>query len=429
MWNKTFERLQRKLTFVYAFIFGALILVVVLVAYAFVWWAIVAHEKSELVRQIYHEGEEWVSSKEPPCSDAAVKEGRMLAYFVGPDGETVLINQLDTTPRGRTLWANKSAWPKELDTARVIRVHGIENHHERYRYLAAVAPVWDGNTLVGTLYMFKNIEFYYEAAYRTLFYLLCISLALFMGVCLFGYWLAGRNIKPIKNAYERQMQFTADASHEMRTPLSVMNLAVEGALEDDESQYSEFTKESLYMMKSEVKRLTRLTADLMELARSDGGMQQIAMNPVDVTTLCRDVGTRMMTLAKKKGLDVAMDIEEGLFITGDEEKINQLLVILLDNAIKYSGDTGTITVTAKKEHHDIVVAVGDEGCGIADDEKKKIFDRFYRVDKARSRGQGGLGLGLSLAWAIIKQHHATIHVADNTPRGTIMEVRFLERQA
>ena len=131
------------MTCLYATIFGILILSIVAAAYTFIWWEILAHEKETLVAKIYHEGEEWVESEEPPCSEAAVRSGKMLAYLVDAEGTRVILIQLGTGEAGQELMSHKDDWPKELNTARLLRMHGANG--ERYRYLAAVAPVIDAD--------------------------------------------------------------------------------------------------------------------------------------------------------------------------------------------------------------------------------------------------------------------------------------------
>lgn len=422
MWNKPFEKLRRQMTCVYAAIFGVLILLIVAAAYTFIWWEILAHEKDNLIAQIYHEGEEWVETREVPCSEAAIRSGKMFAYFVDADGATVILNQLGTGEAGKALLRHKGDWPKQLDSSRLLRMHGTSG--ERYRYLAAVAPVLDGDKRVGTLYMFKNMEFYYEAAYKTLFWLLCMALVLYMAACYFGYWLAGRNIRPISEMYARQKQFTADASHEMRTPLAVMKLAVQGLREDEDSRLSEFAKESVEMLDSEADRLSRLTENLMTLARSDEDNLPAYTEQVDMTALCHKVAAQLALLAEQKQIVLKQELQADLSVQGDELALSRLLIILLDNALKYSAAKTTVTLRGARVKEHLVIEVRDEGCGISDEDKTRVFDRFYRVDKARSRSQGGLGLGLSLAWAIVHQHGGSIEAFDNQPQGTVMYVQL-----
>lgn len=422
MWNKPFEKLRRRMTCVYAAIFGVLILAIVAAAYTLIWWEILANEKTNLIAQIYHEGEEWIESEEPPCSQAAMSSGKMFAYFVAPDGKTVILNQLGDGDVGKALLSHQSDWPQNMEGTHLIRMRGANG--ERYRYLAAVAPVLDGDKRVGTLYMFKNMEFYYQAAYKTLFWLLCMALVLYMAACYFGYWLAGRNILPISQMYERQKQFTADASHEMRTPLAVMKLAVQGLREDEDSRLSEFAKESVEMLDSEADRLSRLTENLMTLARSDEDNLPAYTEQVDMTALCHKVAAQLALLAEQKQIVLKQEIQADLSVYGDELALSRLLIILIDNALKYSSAKTTVTLRGARVKAQMVIEVRDEGCGISDEDKQRIFDRFFRVDKARSRSQGGLGLGLSLAWAIVQQHGGSIKVLDNKPKGTIMYVQL-----
>lgn len=422
MWNKPFEKLRRQMTCVYAAIFGVLILLIVAAAYTFIWWEILAHEKDNLIAQIYHEGEEWAETREAPCSEAAIRSGKMFAYFVDADGATVILNQLGNGEAGQALLRHKGDWPKQLDSSRLLRMNGTSG--ERYRYLAAVAPVLDGDKRVGTLYMFKNMEFYYEAAYKTLFWLLCMALVLYMAACYFGYWLAGRNIRPISEMYARQKQFTADASHEMRTPLAVMKLAVQGLREDEDSRLGEFAKESVEMLDSEADRLSRLTENLMTLARSDEDNLPLYTEQVDMTGLCHKVAAQLALLAEQKQIVLKQELQAELSVQGDELALSRLLIILLDNALKYSAAKTTVTLRGARVKEHLVIEVRDEGCGISDEDKTRVFDRFYRVDKARSRSQGGLGLGLSLAWAIVHQHGGSIEAFDNKPQGTVMYVQL-----
>lgn len=423
MWNKPFEKLRRQMTCVYAVLFGVLILAVVAAAYTFIWWEILAHEKANLIAQIYHEGEEWIESKEAPCSQAAISSGKMFAYFVAADGKTVILDQLGQGDVGKAILRHQADWPQEMDSSRLLRMHG-NGKGERYRYLAGVAPVMDKEKKIGTLYMFKNMDFYYYAAFKTLFLLLCMAGVLYIGTCFIGYWLAGRNILPISRMYEKQKQFTADASHEMRTPLAVMKLAVEGLKGDDESKLSPFAQESVNMLGSEADRLSRLTENLMTLARSDEDNLPVYTTQVDLTQLCQKVSAQLELLFAQKEIKLVSKVQDNLSLLGDEMALSRLLIILLDNACKYSPSHTTVTLRAVSVKEQLVLEVRDEGCGVSDEDKRKIFDRFFRVDKARSRSQGGLGLGLSLAWAIVHQHGGSIKVLDNKPQGTIMYVKL-----
>lgn len=430
MWNKLVENLRRRMTCMYAAIFAVLILVIVAVAYTFIWWAILDHEKQSLVLQAQHEVEEWLNSGEAPCSESSIRSGRMLAYFVGDDGKTIILDQLGDGPQGRAIIDHRQDWPSAANSSRMLRMHGVgEDAASRYRYLAAVTPVRRESEDIGRLYMFKNVEFYYTAAFDTLFKVLCIAAFMLLLACYFGYWLAGRTILPVSRMYARQQQFTADASHEMRTPLAVMRLAVKGLQEDEDSSYSDFARESLAMVADETERMSRLTENLMELAHGNQGEMYAVAADVDMSALCRRVAKQLELVCAAKGQLLRAEIADGLHLQGDEAALNRLLIILLDNASKYAPEKTAITLLAQFRGGSLLLEVRDEGCGVSDADKQKVFDRFYRVDKARSRSQGGLGLGLSLAQAIVRRHKGSIRLLDNKPCGTVAQVLLpLNRQ-
>ena len=373
MWSKVFEHLRQRMTCIYAAIFGVLILLIVFAAYTFIWWNVLQHEKDELVAKIYHEAEEWVDSGEEPCSAVSVREGSMLAYFVSPDGKTVVLDQLGQGKIREGLFKHRGDWPKKLDTARMLNNRVYDEKGNAHRYLAALAPVLRGDKLEGHLYMFKDMEFYYQAAFTTLFKLLCVAVLLFALACYFGYWLAGRNIQPISEMYGRQMQFTADASHEMRTPLAVMALATQGLKEDEESRYSDFAKESIEMLQNETQRMSRLTENLMALARGDEGNAPVPMQMVNITELCARVGQQLKLLAQEKGIALRTHVDDSLELLGDETALNRLLIILLDNAIKYSPAATNIDFIVTKSKNNVLFVVQDEGCGISDEDKEKVL--------------------------------------------------------
>lgn len=178
------------------------------------------------------------------------------------------------------------------------------------------------------------------------------------------------------------------------------------------------------MLDSEADRLSRLTENLMTLARSDEDNLPAYTEQVDMTALCHKVATQLALLAEQKQIVLKQEIQADLSVQGDELALSRLLIILLDNALKYSAAKTTVTLRGARVKEHLVIEVRDEGCGISDEDKTRVFDRFYRVDKARSRSQGGLGLGLSLAWAIVHQHGGSIEAFDNQPQGTVMYVQL-----
>ena len=423
MSNKIFNNLRKRMTLQYSLIFGAIILVIVFATYALTWWSLVAIEKQELHDKVIHEAEEWVNSREAPVNEKELYTCKMLAYFVGPDNKTVILDQLTSTNPGKLLLEKRSAWPSVngSDTL-MLRCHNNEGKH--YRYLISVCEVKEKNQLVGYLYMFEDMEVYYLAGLNTFKTLSLLFVVLFCLACQGSYYLAGKNLKPISQAYDKQKQFTADASHEMRTPLAVMKLAVQGINSDEESKLSGFTQDTLGMLEQEVDRLTRLTENLMTLARSDNNKLTPQFTDILLSDLCMRVFNQLQIIAAEKNIIIRQQISPNLCIHGEQESLTRLLIILLDNAIKYSEPNTEINFSLTAQKNNVLIKIADQGIGIKPEDKEQIFERFYRVDKARSRSMGGLGLGLSLAKAIVNQHNGKIWIEDNKPQGSIFNVQL-----
>ncbi|KNZ43038.1 sensor histidine kinase [Acetobacterium bakii] len=255
-----------------------------------------------------------------------------------------------------------------------------------------------------------------------------ISIAVLVGASLSflgGYFLSGRSLIPIKKGVQRQQEFLADASHELRTPIAVIQTNLEVVkTSGDETVDSQMTwVDNAY---DEVTRMGRIVEDLMFLARADSGDVVIQKESIDLTYLIKNVTEKMAPLAGKRGIYFINTLDDDLIMAGDEKQITQLLVILLDNAIKYSNENTSIQILGKQDHLGITVEVMDQGIGIAPDEIDRVFQRFYRVDKARSKTEGGTGLGLAIAKWIVDEHHGGILIESEENKGTKIILHFNE---
>ncbi len=236
-----------------------------------------------------------------------------------------------------------------------------------------------------------------------------------------GSFLAQKTMIPIVNAWKKQRQFVEDASHELRTPLTVIQSQLELILKAPEAKV--INKAShLGAALSETRRLTRLVADLLTLARSDSNIIEIEKKPIDMYTLIKKVTEPYIEIAHMEYKYIKVNLEENLIINCDEERIYQLIVILLDNALKYTCKHGNIEINVKKKDNKCNIVVKDDGVGIKEGERELIFERFYRGDKSRGRETGGTGLGLSIAKWIVLKHGGTIRAHENCPKGTSIEV-------
>jgi signal transduction histidine kinase len=238
-----------------------------------------------------------------------------------------------------------------------------------------------------------------------------------------GLFLANRALIPIQRSWEKQSQFVADASHELRTPLSVIQTHLE-LLFRHPSNTIEQESETIFKSLSEVKRVNKLVEELLTLARSDSNEKLINPALISIHELLRFIIEQFEPIASMKDIRIEDSIDDNLQYFGDKQRIHQLFVILLDNALKFTPSAGVVRIICKKESHFIRITIQDSGIGISDEDLPHIFDRFYRSDKGRTRSTGGTGLGLSIAKWIVDAHHGHIHVESSLKKGTKFIIKF-----
>jgi two-component system OmpR family sensor kinase len=231
----------------------------------------------------------------------------------------------------------------------------------------------------------------------------------------------------LEDAFEQQRRFMADASHELRTPLAIVRGESEVALAKDNRPTEDY-QASLAIVHDESKRLTKIVEDLFTLARADAGQLQARFAPVYLDEIVGDCVRSISVLAQKKQVRLNFSSDAEMPLNGDESLLRRLFLNLLDNAIKYNRDSGTVSVICLKNTESFLVEIIDSGAGIPYAEQTHIFDRFYRVDKARSRIEetetSGAGLGLSIARWITEIHHGTIKIVSSDTSGSVFAVEF-----
>lgn len=278
--------------------------------------------------------------------------------------------------------------------------------------------------IIGVVYLGKDISALYRGAAKYAYFLLMLALVALILAGILGYYLSGCVIRPMQNAYEKQRQFTADASHELRTPLSVIMSSAD-LLYNDPSIESPFLKQVIADVKDEVKKMSKLVGDLLVIARNDNNAEKLNLQDFDLSGSLQQVVRNMQPVAEKKQIEIQDNVPEGIVCHGDEQKIKQLILILVDNAVKYTPENGCIKVSAQiLKNKKIRFSVADNGIGLNEEDKAKIFERFYRVDKARSRAMGGSGLGLAIAKDIIDGHKGFIYVESQLGKGTTFTVEL-----
>lgn len=229
----------------------------------------------------------------------------------------------------------------------------------------------------------------------------------------------------LESAHTAQQRFTADASHELRTPLTVLRGEIEVALRKPRS--SDEYRDVLISNKEEIERLSRLTENMLALAHVDVGDAITQRELVNVSEVCSTVTAKLQSLATEKQITLHHEdsTTEPLSVNGDRIALERIMQNLVENAVRYSPAGESVTARVSKHEHHIQIEVIDTGGGIAPEHLPHLFERFYRVDKARSRAHGGSGLGLSIVKALVEAHGGSVSVASEVGRGSTFTVRLL----
>jgi heavy metal sensor kinase len=223
-------------------------------------------------------------------------------------------------------------------------------------------------------------------------------------------------IARLENSFKRMAEFTADASHELKTPICALKGEAEVLLSKERT--SEEYQEGLAHFIERFDQLNRMINDLILLSKTDSSQVELKMNPVRLDLLINDIGDLFQVLAEQKNIALSIEPSQETVVMGDKLRLQQLFINLIDNAIKFTPEKGSIWITSEKNGGDVLVKVTDTGIGITVEEQENIFKRFYRVDKSRSKETGGVGLGLSIAGWIAHAHKGRIEVKSEFNKGS-----------
>jgi heavy metal sensor kinase len=229
-----------------------------------------------------------------------------------------------------------------------------------------------------------------------------------------------RMLERLDRAFQRERRFVSDVSHELRTPLTALRGRIEVTLNRPRSR-AEY-EETLHVLESEVGRLTRLSEDLLLLARLDRGALRPRIEETDMSVVLATVAEQVRPLADTRGQSVVEDVEPDLRLRADGDQLVRLFFNLLDNAVKFTGEGGRIGVNGRRRGTSITVEVSDTGPGIAPEHLDSVFDRFYRIEDSRARATGGHGLGLAIAHEITRAHGGTLTVRSRPGEGSTFTV-------
>ena len=230
--------------------------------------------------------------------------------------------------------------------------------------------------------------------------------------------MASRSLRPISRAFQRQREFVADASHELRTPLTLIRTNVEAWLRRSNGTTRIYAKSIV----EEVEQLNRIVGDLTTLALADARQLRLDARPIELNEVVKGLITQATPLADERGVKLRPDLNGGVRVDADLVRVRQLLLILIDNALTHTPSGGEVSVGVIRQNGRAHVTVTDTGDGIPTSDLPHIFERFYRVDKARTRENGGSGLGLAIAKWIVDAHKGEIAVKSGDGKGTEVDV-------
>ena len=225
----------------------------------------------------------------------------------------------------------------------------------------------------------------------------------------------------IERSVQQIHQFTADASHELRAPLTLMRTAAEFSLRRERTR--EELADALSKILRESERMSRLVNSLLLLARTDAGVDYVHLEPLNLAGPVQEAAEQARVLAEAREIDYEIWLPaEQVRVSGDPDALRRVVFILIDNAIKYTPLGGAVSIKLSQQNGLAAVAVEDTGIGLAEADVTRVFDRFWRADKVRSRSEGGVGLGLSIAETIMRLHRGTIELSSKPGRGSVFTV-------
>ncbi|MEK3825968.1 ATP-binding protein [Paenibacillus sp. FSL K6-1558] len=281
-----------------------------------------------------------------------------------------------------------------------------------------VDPSGDGHMIV-----FMDVTAQQGILTNLIYTFTVVGLIMLIVIYFLSRYFANRSIAPVREAFEKQKQFIADASHELKTPLAIINTNTDVLLANQEETIESQAK-WLHYIKSETERMSGLTNDLLYLTQMEDSRSNLIHTRFNMSDAVESIILPMEAVIFEKNISLDYSIDPDLMVHGNPEQIKQVVLILLDNAVKYSGPTGAVNITLQKQNHDVMLTISNTGEGIAPEHLDRIFDRFYRTDASRARKHGGHGLGLAIAKSIVEQHKGEIYAKSVVGEGAAFYVRL-----
>lgn len=430
MTENLFGQSRRKLTMLYSLVMIIFLVVLVSAMHRSMEWSI----SSEQARELYDtadnvaDAQRYLNQHPELFIDDTVAykstNDRLFFYVLDADGR--LLNFARASYRIEPFILDAmSNW--QASDGEAVVLAKLNSNGQKTKIMMMTKSINDPGNNHQTVYVGKDVTALYNGLDKATTIMAILGLLALLIATVVGHILSGKAMIPLRAAYEKQRQFAADASHELRTPLAVV-MASADLLESDPSIKSPFLKQVIADVRDEVKKMTKLVSDLLIVARSDNKALKLKPTKFDLGAVVAQTARLMQPLAEQKKITLVAEEMPKNMIYADEQKIRQLILILVDNAVKYTPEGGCVTVHfCKAEKGKVAFAVADTGIGIAKEDQDKVFDRFYRVDKARSREMGGNGLGLAIAQEIVNMHRGNISLSSELGKGTTFVVTLRVR--
>ncbi|UOQ44552.1 ATP-binding protein [Halobacillus salinarum] len=402
--NPIIKKTKQRLMWLFALLTMLFLFLFVVIAYITVSRSVLSDQKEKVKEMVSDESIAHVLHEREEPRERVMNGNAML--FVTKDGEVI-------QQRGQNIEPLINEWmPSSLEIKEMDGTNG--------EFLIAAKPIGEAGYAYGGVNISQQKD-----VLKRLFIVLVLLTLVFTGVSmLLAFFISGRAIQPIIRSTKRQREFVNDASHELRTPLSILSAGFEVLESENKEQLTPFSKDTLQDMEGEVKRMTALVNDLLFLARSDSGKLPMNKQTFNLSELVIQSVRSFSRVADENKVNITTDVQQDVLFYGDETKIQQLLYVFLDNGVKYNQAGGSIKVELNTSNKNLTLKVIDTGIGIAVEHRSKIFERFYRVDKARAREKGSNGIGLSIAAFIVKAHEGIIQVESEEGEGTCFTLIF-----
>lgn len=423
-----FGRLRSQLTLWYSAVLAGMLILFCVLLYQVVQHALLDPVQTEVKQEVEQLKQNWQYHPDNPAGPYEIQPGRFSYYFFSSNDQPRLIAGYDSHGNFITIplyvdaqgilsspFYKDSLFNQAIQQGYASDTIG-SGQNTIYSYAEAV-PNPSGNGYLGVIQIGALIGSQETTLQSLLTTSIILGILTLVAATLGGLWLAGRALTPARLAFNRQQSFIADAAHELRTPLTLMRTNAEVLLRG-RTHMDEDDALLLEDIVTEAGHLSGLATNLLTLARLDARAAQIERDVVDLSALATRLAHRVGTLAQEKQVSLHVEAPEPVLVIGDALLLEQAALILVDNAIKYNRPGGSITLRASMAEGHARLEVRDTGIGIAPEHLAHLGERFYRVDKARSREAGGAGLGLSIARSIAADHQGAINFASAPGQGT-----------